>query len=76
MKRPAIYHLTIFNEITEKEEKVHGVTFGDTYADVMRDIEAYYGNEIVRVDGISLLEESEILELPQEIADKIEARGY
>lgn len=59
---PAKYSALIWNSINNKSERVTGITFGENYADAMKNIEAYYGDDIVRVT-LELEEEATVYEV-------------
>ena len=59
---PAKYSALIWNEFDEVTERVTGITFGENYTDVMKNIEAYYGNELIEV-SIGLQEEATVYEV-------------
>lgn len=56
MSYPAIYTIKIWNELSENTEVVHGVTFGDSYVDAIKNIEDYYGSDIVSIEYMEQLE--------------------
>lgn len=58
---PAKYSALIWNEFDEVTERVTGITFGKNYAEAMENIEAYYGDELIRVT-IELEEEATVYE--------------
>ena len=58
---PVEYEAEIYNEIKEKVENVHGVTFANTFSEAMEKIEGYYGDELCSV-MLFMLEENEIYE--------------
>ena len=59
---PAKYSALIWNELDGVTEKVTGITFGENYTDVMKNIEAYYGDELIRVT-LELEEEATVYEV-------------
>lgn len=62
---PAKYSALIWNECNETTEHVTGITFGENYADAMKNIEAYYGDELIEVT-IELQEEATVYEVSSE----------
>lgn len=59
---PAKYSALIWNEFDEVTERVTGITFGENYTDVMRNIEAYYGEDLIQVT-LELEEEATVYEV-------------
>lgn len=49
------YQLKIWNEIDEKEEKRSGVVAADTITEAMKEIEDYYGDEIMEVQMLKAI---------------------
>lgn len=62
---PAKYSALIWNEFNGVTERVTGITFGKNYADAMENIEAYYGDGLIRVT-IELEEEATVYEINSE----------
>lgn len=54
---PFEYILNTWNELDEKEEIVHGITFGKNYTEAMSNIEGYYGDTIIAIEKLCGLEE-------------------
>jgi len=54
---PVEYEAHVWNEIFKKEEIVHGITFGEDFADAMYNIEHYYGDDIISIK-LYMLEET------------------
>lgn len=62
---PVEYEVTIYDEYSKKENKkevIHGIAFGESYAEAMENIEKYYGEEIVDVK-LYMNEEQTVYEL-------------
>lgn len=62
---PFEYEVHIYNEYSDvenKEEIIHGITFGCTYAEAMENIESYYGGDIIDIK-IYANEEQTVYEL-------------
>lgn len=49
------YQLKIWDEIDEKEEKRSGVVAADTITEAMKEIEDYYGDEIMEVQMLKAI---------------------
>ena len=49
------YQLKIWNEIDEKEEMRSGIVAADTITEAMKEIEDYYGNEIMEVQMLKAI---------------------
>lgn len=49
------YQLKIWNEIDEKEEMRSGVVAADTITEAMKEIEDYYGDEIMEVQMLKAI---------------------
>ena len=49
------YQLKIWNEIDEKEEMRSGVVAANTITEAMKEIEDYYGNEIMEVQMLKAI---------------------
>lgn len=49
------YQLKIWNEIDEKEEIRSGVVAADTITEAMKEIEDYYGDEIMEVQMLKAI---------------------
>ena len=49
------YQLKIWNEIDEKEEKRSGVVAANTITEAMKEIENYYGDEIMEVQMLKAI---------------------
>ena len=62
---PAKYSALIWNDFNGVTERVTGITFGKNYTEVMENIEAYYGKEIIKV-SIELQEEATVYEVSSE----------
>jgi hypothetical protein len=67
---PYVYKVTVFNEISERTEKVAGVTFASKFSEAVHKLENYYGNTLIDIH-IDELEEAEVLEFPVETAEGI-----
>lgn len=39
------YEVTYWDEVNDKEENDHGIAYGDTFAEVNKDIVHYYGED-------------------------------
>lgn len=59
---PVEYIVTIWDDLTNKEEVVKGITFAKNYTEAMSKIEDYYGNEIIDIK-MFMLEEGSVYEL-------------
>ena len=62
---PVEYEVQIYDEFSSKENKyeiIHGITFGNTYAEAMENIEEYYRNQIIDVK-LYMNEEQTVYEL-------------
>ena len=46
---PVEYEVHSWNEVADKEDIVHGITFGENYSDAMYNIEKYYGDTLISV---------------------------
>lgn len=44
------YTAKIWNEVDEKEEVVHGITFGSCWSEAMNNIESYYAGDLITVE--------------------------
>lgn len=62
MKYPATYTVHVVDPLTYKLKEIKGITFGDDFTEVMKNIEAYYGEELDDV-FIELQEEAPVWEL-------------
>lgn len=49
------YQLKIWDDIDEKEEIRSGVVAADTFTEAMKEIEDYYGNEIMEVQMLKAI---------------------
>lgn len=75
-KYPVAYKLT---GVFDKTYTECGLTFADSYADAMTKIEDYYGDEIVIVECLFLMEESPVINISEEVLQSIikgEYDGY
>lgn len=70
---PVEFTVKIWDDLNKKEEICHGITFADNYTKAMKKIEKYYGDDIMEVLYIALLEEESIYEI-EETQDNM-ARG-
>lgn len=59
---PAKYSALIWNDINKTSERVTGITFGENYTDAMKNIEAYYGEDLIKVT-LELEEEATVYEV-------------
>ena len=59
---PFEYKVTVYDEGKHCNENYKGITFADSYADAMYNIETYYGQDIIDVK-IYGLEESLVYEI-------------
>ena len=59
---PAKYSALFWNECDKVTERVKGITFCESYADAMKNIETYYGRELIAVT-IELQEEAPVYEV-------------
>lgn len=65
MKYPVKYEVEICSELEDyKIEKIKGVTFGDSFADAMYNIEEYYGKELLTAK-LEMLEEASVYEFTE-----------
>lgn len=63
---PVKYEVEITSEYNDwKIEKVKGVTFGENYADAAKNIESYYGNELISMK-MEMLEEASVYEFRED----------
>ena len=46
---PFEYEIKIFESDEKTERIVHGITFGNNYADAVENIESYYGDTIIEI---------------------------
>ena len=58
---PAFYEVTVWNEFKKEQEKLHGVTFGKSWAEVAQNLEEYYGDTLISMT-IELQEENTVFE--------------
>ena len=58
---PVEYIANVYDEVEIKNDIVHGVTFAENYAEAMKNIETYYGDNIIDVK-LFMLEESSVYE--------------
>ena len=53
---PVEFKVISWNDITEKEETNHGVTFAENWAEAMANVESYFGSDLISV-RLFMLEE-------------------
>lgn len=61
---PFIYSCRIWNDIDEVEEMQQGCTFAESWAEAMKNVEAYYGDELINCE-LTMLEDASVLELSE-----------
>lgn len=62
---PFEYEVQVYDEFSEKVNKyevIHGITFANTYAEAMENIESYYGDTIIDIK-LYMNEEQSVYEL-------------
>ena len=62
-KYPVVYKLSGVGDEVYHE---CGLTFADSYADAMKKLEDYYGDEIIIVECLFLMEESPVVTISEE----------
>ena len=63
---PVKYEVEITSEFNNWNiEKIKGVTFGEDYADAAKNIESYYGNELINMK-MEMLEEGSVYEFEED----------
>ena len=67
---PYKYKATIYDGINGSRPEVFGVTFADTYYEAMKNIEAYYGEDIITV-SLYALEEATVYEFDPKNINKL-----
>lgn len=54
------YEVTYWDEVNDKEENDHGIAYGDTFAEVNKDIVHYYGEDnIIELKLFAISEKGE-----------------
>lgn len=72
-KYPVAYKLT---GVYDKTYTECGLTFANSYADAMKKIESYYGDEIVIVECLFLMEESPVITIPEAVMQSLIKGDY
>lgn len=81
MKFPFAYSLVAYHSYNKEtfENKYtlhHGVGICEGFSDAMYQIEKYYGNDLIRITDLILLEESNMIELTNAEKDVIVDRDH
>ena len=76
MMYPFLYKVNYWDELKDTYPKVCGVTFAENYAEAMKNIESYYSDAITEIESLFCLEESAILEIPQETYKTLKKDNY
>ena len=71
---PAIYKATYWDEIDSTQKTVNGITFARSFTDAMDIIEQCYGDDLIHV-GITLLEDSSVCEISEQVANYLLQKG-
>lgn len=58
---PAFYEVITWDEFKGEQEKLHGVTFGENWAEVAQNLEEYYGDTLISMT-IELQEKNTVFE--------------
>lgn len=75
MEGAFLYWAEFYNDTEEKEELESGITFAKSYVEAMRNVEIYYGEDLIKVT-IEGLEPSTVCPFPEyDMAKKIEEEG-
>ena len=71
---PFTYKVTYLNNFNTPSttETIGGMGFAKNYANAAKKIENYYGDDLISIDKIFLLDEASVLELPTDIIERIE----
>lgn len=71
---PFTYKVTYLNDFNTPStpETIEGMGFAKNYANAAKKIENYYGDDLISIDKIFLLDEASVLELPADIIERIE----
>lgn len=58
---PAFYEVTTWDEFKGEREKLHGITFGESWAQIAQNLEEYYGDTLINMT-IELQEKNTVFE--------------
>lgn len=72
MTYPFTYKVTFFTDDYKTENTQCGIGFADSFTSAAEIIEDYYGNTLLSIDRIYLMEEGDLIEIPEEEMKKIE----
>lgn len=64
---PFIYSCRVWNDIDQMDEMRQGCTFANTWNEAMKNVESYYGDDLINCE-LTMLEDSPILELSEDAA--------
>ena len=71
MKYPVVYKVRIWDEIDKKPLVQSGFTFASSFADAAGVLEKVYGNELMTILRLELLDENEVLPLSSKMVNEI-----
>lgn len=75
MTYPFTYKVTFLTDDYKKENTRCGIGFADSFTSAAEIIEDYYGNTLLSIDRIYLMEEGNLIEIPEEEMKRIENDG-
>lgn len=78
MRYPCIFDIVIYDSLadTESYNRHSGILFADSYADAARTLEQDYGNDLISIKHLELLEEANEVYLPWDILKNIVSDTY
>lgn len=75
MTYPFTYKVTFLTNDYKTENTQCGIGFADSFTSAAEIIEDYYGNTLLSIDRIYLMEEGNLIEVPEEEMKRIENDG-
>lgn len=78
MKFPCLFDIVIYDSLAETEtyNRHSGILFADSYADAAHILEEDYGDELISIKHLELLEKTNEIYLPWEILNNIRSDTY
>lgn len=76
MTYPYIFEICIFEDSDNEYRLYSGVGFADSFAEAARHLEEGWGNSLISIKHLELLEESNFILLPWEVLHNVERDQY
>ena len=73
MRGPVVYKVRFWDEIDKKSLVQSGFTFASSFADAAGILEKVYGNDLMTILRLELLDENEVLPLSSKMVNEIVA---